>query len=92
MAEQSLVATIACGVSHSIATGVKMGCWTWGANDYAQLGHSEGCPKVPEPVQVPEMCSRLVKQAAGGCVCMSVQLFCICRTEQGSLSAGTSTH
>jgi len=66
LAEQTLVGTIACGVDHSIATGVTMGMWTWGANDYVQLGHSEGCPKVTEPVQVPEMCSRLVKHAAGG--------------------------
>ena len=68
MAEQSLVKEIACGAAHSCVTGVKKGMWTWGSNDYSQLGHSDGERRVADPTAVPDMAERNVKFIAAGYV------------------------
>merc|ERR1712166_1070762 len=55
-----------CGAAHSCVTGVKKGMWTWGSNDYSQLGHSDGERRVADPTAVPDMAERNVKFIAAG--------------------------
>ena len=66
MAEESLVSQIACGSTHTCVTGVKDGMWTWGNNEYCQLGHSDGIKKVAEPTRVNDMTGREVKFIGAG--------------------------
>lgn len=66
LAEQSLVSVIACGANHSLAVGATSGLYSWGLNQYLQLGHSESEQRVNEPIPCPEMASRTVKFVAAG--------------------------
>ena len=67
MAEQSLVKKIVCGAAHTCATGIKSGLYTWGANKYTQLGHSDQEERVADPTPVSDFVGREVTCIAAGC-------------------------
>lgn len=62
---------IACGANHNLAIADPFqangdGCWSWGINDFCQLGHSSGTQFVTEPKKIPEMEARNVIMVAAG--------------------------
>jgi len=66
MAEQTLVKKIVCGAAHTCATGIKSGMYTWGANKYTQLGHSDGEERVADPTSISDFDGREVTCIAAG--------------------------
>lgn len=62
---------IACGANHNLAIADPFqengaGIWSWGINDYCQLGHSSDKTAVGEPTKIPEMESSNVLLVAAG--------------------------
>jgi len=60
------ITTVACGESHTLAVGQDGTLWTWGRNQYGQLGHGD-CKthKLPRRVEALEK-KICIKAAAGG--------------------------
>lgn len=91
----SNIKAIAAGSNHTVALDEAGKVWTWGSNDYGQLGHSVGVLMNSNPTPVTELTTNIIAIAAGDHHTLAVdangQVWAWGRDNFGQISNGNIT-